>query len=107
MIINNFVSNFREDSKSRHLFVQHMVEDRLDGSFSYFEFLQHLKQQSKWNFFYKNPNTLFEQINNFFSPFFLAFFATKLAKNWLFCAQFYLIGSNFTHRISWIWNPVS
>ena len=37
----------REDSKSRHIFVQHMIEDRLDGSFSYFEFLQHLKQQSK------------------------------------------------------------
>jgi len=37
----------REDAKSRHLFIQHMVEDRLDGSFSYFEFLQHLKQQSK------------------------------------------------------------
>ena len=37
----------REDAKSRHIFVQHMIEDRLDGSFSYFEFLQHLKQQSK------------------------------------------------------------
>jgi len=32
------------------------------------------------NFFlYKNPNTLFEQINNFFSPVFLAFFGHK---NW-------------------------
>ena len=37
----------REDSKARTIFVQHMIEDRLDGSFSYFEFLQHLKQQSK------------------------------------------------------------
>jgi len=37
----------REDSKARNIFVQHVIEDRLDGSFSYFEFLQHLKQQSK------------------------------------------------------------
>lgn len=37
----------REDSKSRHLFLERMVEDRFDGSFSYFEFLQHLKQQVK------------------------------------------------------------
>ena len=38
----------REDGKQRHLFVERMIEDRLEaGSMSYFEFLQHLKQQMK------------------------------------------------------------
>ena len=38
----------REDGKSRHLFVERMIEDRLEaGSMSYFEFLQHLKQNMK------------------------------------------------------------
>ena len=37
----------REDGKCRHLFLEKMVEDRTDGAFSYFEFLQHLKQQIK------------------------------------------------------------
>lgn len=37
----------REDGKMRHLFVERMVEDRFEGSLSYFEFLQHLKQQMK------------------------------------------------------------
>jgi len=37
----------REDGKSRHLFVERMIEDRFEGSLSYFEFLQHLKQQIK------------------------------------------------------------
>jgi protein transport protein SEC24 len=39
--------SFREDGKSRHLFVEKMIEDRMDNSFSYFEFLQHIKQQIK------------------------------------------------------------
>lgn len=38
----------REDGKQRHLFVERMIEDRLEsGSMSYFEFLQHLKQNMK------------------------------------------------------------
>ena len=38
----------REDGKQRHLFVERMIEDRHEaGSLSYFEFLQHLKQQMK------------------------------------------------------------
>jgi len=37
----------REDGKARHLFSERMIEDRCDNSFSYFEFLQHLKQQLK------------------------------------------------------------
>ncbi|XP_059096851.1 protein transport protein Sec24A-like [Tigriopus californicus] len=37
----------REDGKLRHYFVERMIEDRQDNSFSYFEFLQHLKQQIK------------------------------------------------------------
>merc|ERR1712223_381685 len=38
----------REDGKSRYLFVERMIEDRLEaGSMSYFEFLQHLKQNMK------------------------------------------------------------
>ena len=47
----------REDGKSRHLFVEKMIEDRLEaGSMSYFEFLQHLKQNMKlWK--YQNFNT--------------------------------------------------
>ncbi|XP_064458307.1 protein transport protein Sec24A-like isoform X2 [Ornithodoros turicata] len=35
----------REDSKERHLFVQHLVDDRTESALSYYEFLQHLKQQ--------------------------------------------------------------
>ena len=53
----------REDAKSRHIFVQHMIEDRLDGSFSYFEFLQHLKQQSKWFFSFFRPPCLLIYFN--------------------------------------------
>ncbi|KAL3215770.1 hypothetical protein MRX96_051278 [Rhipicephalus microplus] len=34
-----------EDSKDRHLFVQYMVDDRTESALSYYEFLQHLKQQ--------------------------------------------------------------
>lgn len=37
----------REDGKSRHLFTERLIEDRCEGAFSYFEFLQHLKQQIK------------------------------------------------------------
>jgi len=37
-----------EDGKSRQVFVEKMIEDRMDNSFSYFEFLQHIKQQIKW-----------------------------------------------------------
>ncbi|XP_067136282.1 protein transport protein Sec24A [Centruroides vittatus] len=35
----------REDSKSRQCFLQHMIDDRTESVFSYYEFLQHLKQQ--------------------------------------------------------------
>lgn len=35
----------REDGKDRHLFVQHMVDDRTESALSYYEFLQHLKTQ--------------------------------------------------------------
>ncbi|XP_076368820.1 protein transport protein Sec24A-like [Tachypleus tridentatus] len=35
----------REDSKEKYRFLQHMVDDRSESSFSYYEFLQHLKQQ--------------------------------------------------------------
>ncbi|KAH9369041.1 hypothetical protein HPB48_002613 [Haemaphysalis longicornis] len=35
----------REDSKARHLIVQHMVDDKTGSGFSYREFLQHLKAQ--------------------------------------------------------------
>ncbi|ESO87063.1 hypothetical protein LOTGIDRAFT_210457 [Lottia gigantea] len=37
----------RDDSKARHLFYQHMVEDRTESSMSYYEFLQYLQQQIK------------------------------------------------------------
>ncbi|CAN7993942.1 unnamed protein product [Ixodes hexagonus] len=36
----------RQDSKDRHLFVQHLVDDRTESALSYYEFLQHLKQQT-------------------------------------------------------------
>lgn len=35
----------REDSKNRQCFLQYMVDDRTESVFSYYEFLQHLKQQ--------------------------------------------------------------
>ncbi|XP_076437651.1 protein transport protein Sec24A-like isoform X2 [Babylonia areolata] len=37
----------REDSKLRHLFFQHMVEDRAENSKSYYEFLQFVQQKVK------------------------------------------------------------
>lgn len=37
----------REDGKHRHHFTERLIEDRMDNTFSYFEFLQHLKQQMK------------------------------------------------------------
>ena len=40
--------DFREDGKHRHHFTDRLIEDRMDNTFSYFEFLQHLKQQMKW-----------------------------------------------------------
>lgn len=35
----------RDDSKTRHMFGQHLIEDRTESAYSYYEFLQHLKQQ--------------------------------------------------------------
>ncbi|RUS79855.1 hypothetical protein EGW08_012381 [Elysia chlorotica] len=37
----------RDDSKHRHLFFQHMVEDRTESSMSYYEFLQFLQGKTK------------------------------------------------------------
>ncbi|ESN92676.1 hypothetical protein HELRODRAFT_69899 [Helobdella robusta] len=37
----------REDGKLRHMFYQHLVEDRTESSFSYLEFLQHLQKEIK------------------------------------------------------------
>lgn len=37
----------RDDSKHRHLFFQHMVEDRSENSMSYYEFLQFLQGKAK------------------------------------------------------------
>ncbi|XP_050390937.1 protein transport protein Sec24A isoform X2 [Patella vulgata] len=37
----------RDDSKCRHVFYQHMIEDRTESSMSYYEFLQYLQQQIK------------------------------------------------------------
>jgi len=37
----------REDSRQRMLFLQHMVEDRTESTFSYYEFLQHLQKEVK------------------------------------------------------------
>lgn len=51
--LNNFkpypvnVSIVRDDSKSRMNFINHLVDDRAEASFSYYEFLQHLKTQIK------------------------------------------------------------
>merc|ERR1719394_1500145 len=41
------VSVVRDDSKSRMNFINHLVDDRAEASFSYYEFLQHLKTQIK------------------------------------------------------------
>ncbi|XP_054724767.1 protein transport protein Sec24A-like isoform X2 [Uloborus diversus] len=35
----------REDSRDRHIFVQYMIDDRTESLFSYYEFLQHIRQQ--------------------------------------------------------------
>ncbi|XP_042901312.1 protein transport protein Sec24A isoform X2 [Parasteatoda tepidariorum] len=35
----------REDSKERYLFLQYMLDDRTESLFSYYEFLQHIRQQ--------------------------------------------------------------
>jgi protein transport protein SEC24 len=37
----------RDDTKTRTLFVEKLVDDRSDNVFSYYEFLQHLKTQIK------------------------------------------------------------
>jgi len=37
----------REDSRSRSLFIEHMVEDRTESSLSYVEFLQHIQKEIK------------------------------------------------------------
>jgi len=34
----------KEDSKSRNMFLQYLIEDRSESSYSYYEFLQYLKQ---------------------------------------------------------------
>lgn len=41
------VTVVRDDSKSRMNFVNHLVDDRSEASYSYYEFLQHLKTQIK------------------------------------------------------------
>ncbi|GIY28448.1 protein transport protein Sec24B [Caerostris darwini] len=35
----------REDSRDRHIFLQYMLDDRTESLFSYYEFLQHIRQQ--------------------------------------------------------------
>jgi len=41
------VTVVRDDSKNRSSFINHLVDDRSEASFSYYEFLQHLKTQIK------------------------------------------------------------
>jgi len=51
--LNNFkpypvnVTILRDDSKSRINFINNLIDDRSESSFSYYEFLQHLKTQIK------------------------------------------------------------
>ncbi|XP_035211322.1 protein transport protein Sec24A-like isoform X2 [Stegodyphus dumicola] len=35
----------REDGRDRHIFLQYMLDDRTESLFSYYEFLQHVRQQ--------------------------------------------------------------
>lgn len=42
-----FLFNFRDTSTSRALFIERLVDDRTESSFSYYEFLQHLRTQVK------------------------------------------------------------
>lgn len=37
----------REDSKRKHLFFQHFVEDRTESTMSYYEFIQHIQKHAK------------------------------------------------------------
>jgi len=41
------VTIVRDDSKNRSTFINHLVDDRSEASFSYYEYLQHLKTQIK------------------------------------------------------------
>jgi len=41
------VTIVRDDSKNRSSFINHLVDDRSEASFSYYEYLQHLKTQIK------------------------------------------------------------
>merc|ERR1712183_837134 len=41
------VAIVRDDSKNRSSFINHLVDDRSEASFSYYEYLQHLKTQIK------------------------------------------------------------
>ena len=41
------VTVVRDDSKNRGSFINQLVDDRSEASFSYYEFLQHLKTQIK------------------------------------------------------------
>jgi len=41
------VTIVRDDSKSRMNFIKNLIDDRSEASYSYYEFLQHLKTQIK------------------------------------------------------------
>lgn len=45
--LDQYFSFYREDNPARMLFIQHLVDDRTEGSHSYVEFLQYLKTQVK------------------------------------------------------------
>lgn len=45
--LSGFFFVFREDGPIRHLFTAHLVDGRTESSLSYYEFLQHLKNQIK------------------------------------------------------------
>lgn len=58
MIFNHFViyvsthvmvvpPGCREDGRMRHVFIERLIEDRTDSTFSYYEFLQHLQKETK------------------------------------------------------------
>lgn len=47
IIINVSFAFHRDNSPSRTLFTERLVEDRVESAFSYYEFLQHVKNQVK------------------------------------------------------------
>ncbi|GFU59402.1 protein transport protein Sec24B [Nephila pilipes] len=58
----------REDSRDRHIFLQYMLDDRTESLFSYYEFLQHIRQQiSKGIYGFSVYYEIVQSVSRFYS----------------------------------------